>query len=291
MHEVIVNMLAKYDIKDESSTEGALKEIIQEITLVGLWRAKFFEHALFYGGTALRLLHKLDRFSEDLDFCLQQHQEGFQLSRFHQAVQLELESFGFGVSVSQKEKKIATSVQSAFIKLDTQLYDLSVEIPEYRLLRMKKRVLSVKFELDTSPPGIVRSDTYYLGQPIEFFVKTLPLSDLFAGKMHAALCRSWKNRVKGRDWFDFLWFVKQEVPLNLNYLESRLKQSGFFSQTETLTETVFRQLLVDKIKTLSINEVKADIRPFIQDVRRLDVWSLDFFEAMARRVRIMTHER
>jgi hypothetical protein len=207
----------------------------------------------------------------------------FELGQYHKAVGDELEGFGFKVQITPKEKKINTAVQSAFIKADSPQYDMagtSGSSPADRAV-----VYKIKFEIDTRPPGNFGTEVRYLLQPIEFFVKTMAKEDLFAGKMHAVLCRGWKNRVKGRDWFDMVWYCKNEIPLHLGHLEARLKQSGLMRESETLTREKFRTMLLDRIEEVDIDSARRDVRPFIQDPQRLDVWSKPFFMAVLEKIK------
>src|SRR3989344_6607710 len=120
MQDAIQKMLKKYDCKNEIEYQNALKEIIQEITLLGLWRAKFFEYAAFYGGTALRILYQLDRFSEDLDFSLLQANQNFSLTPYFSFIKQELQSYGFQIAVESIDKENKSNVDSAFLKADTK---------------------------------------------------------------------------------------------------------------------------------------------------------------------------
>ncbi len=285
MNTAIQTMLKRYSIQTSQDAEYALKEILQEIVLLGLWRAKFFEHACFYGDTALRILYQLDRFSEDLDFSLLKPNPNFNLSKYHQAVQTELTSFGFKVDITQKAKTVQTTIQSAFIKADSQIYELAVTAAGSRHFFLPKKMLKIKFEVDTNPPPLgFTTETRYLLQPTEFFVKTMTKEDLFGGKLHAILCRAWKTRVKGRDWYDLIWFIKQGVPVRLSHLESRLRQTGKWPQGQKLTEADIKKLLSDRIHTLDIPAAKHDIAPFVKDPQRLEVWSEAFFEEICQRL-------
>src|ERR1700722_16229880 len=153
MDEVISAMLAKYACQTYQDYQNALKEIIQEIALLGLWRSKFFEKAAFYGGTALRILYGLDRFSEDLDFSLLMKAPNFEMKTYHQAVTRELQSLGFDVIVEEKKKTIKSAVQSAFIKANTKEHFLRIGLSAEDQKRMhSNKVLKVKFEVDTDPP-------------------------------------------------------------------------------------------------------------------------------------------
>jgi predicted nucleotidyltransferase component of viral defense system len=205
MHDALTRMLAKYKPARLEDTMRALREIMQEIALLGLWRSKFFESAAFYGETAMRVLYGLDRFSEDLDFSLLKPMGNFDISRYLSALQKELEAFGFDVRIEQRNKAVESAVQSAFLKADTLAQLLVIETAEEILHKVPRgQVLKIKLEVDTDPPPGFSTETKYLLQPIPFAVRAYTLPDLFAGKMHAILCRKWKTRVKGRDWYDLV---------------------------------------------------------------------------------------
>jgi hypothetical protein len=201
MNEAVGRMLARYEARRLEDYVRALREILQEIALLGLWRSKFFEHAAFYGGTALRILHGIDRFSDDLDFSLIRPSSRFDLSRYSTALQTEIRSFGFEVRVVTKEKEARSAIQSAFLKADTLKQLVVVEAGREMMRELPRgQVLKIKIEVDTDPPPGFETETRFLLHPIPFSVRTYVLPDLFAGKMHAVLCRRWKSRVKGRDW-------------------------------------------------------------------------------------------
>jgi len=285
MTAAIEQMLQRYACHEPGEYERALKEIIQEIALVGLWRAHFFERAAFYGGTSLRILHGLNRFSEDLDFTLFQTDLKFDLSHYHNSLRLELESFGFKTEIVKKEK---SSVQSAFIKMNTVQELLKIGVEEGKIRGVHPQtLLKIKFEIDTDPPPGATIDVRYLYQPIPCSVKTLILPDSFAGKIHACLCRQWKNRVKGRDWFDFIWFVGKNTPLNLRYLESRLRQSGGLTNENLLTPNSTVEMLANKIEQIDIEKAKQDVLPFIQDKESVAVWSKEFFLSTIERIQFL----
>lgn len=118
MDQVILSMLEEYRCTSDIDYENALKEIMQEIALLGLWRAKFFEHAAFYGGTTLRVLYRLNRFSEDLDFSLLKPNNEFKLNQYLNAIQSELTAFGFDTEIVMKDKNVDANIQSAFLKYE-----------------------------------------------------------------------------------------------------------------------------------------------------------------------------
>ena len=285
MNRAIEIMLERYELRSVDDYEGALREVLQEITLLGLWRGKFFEHAVFYGGTALRLFYGLDRFSEDLDFSLINPKVDFRLVSYFQYVVDELQSFGFTVSMQKIEKQKKSAIDSAFLKANTRLQLVKVGLDESvaRHLHHQKK-LTIKIEVDCRPPLGFLTEAKYLLNPIEFSVKLMQPSFLFAGKMHALLCRQWANRVKGRDWYDWIWYVKQGIPLNLHHLERRMRQTDHIDQE--LTESHFFELLLNSIEMLDVDKAKKDVLPFIKNPQRLDVWSKDFFHEIASLTKI-----
>ena len=285
MHDAVKRMLAKYEPKSVDDSVRALREIIQEVALLGLWRAKFFEHAAFYGGTALRILYGLDRFSEDLDFSLLEPSADFNLSRFTASLEKELSAFGFNVRVEMVDKAVESAVQSAFLKANTRNELLVIEAGKELAGQVSAgQVLKVKIEVDTDPPAGFTTQARYLLQPIPFAVRCYSLPDLFAGKMHALLFRKWKNRVKGRDWYDFVWYAAHHPQLHLAHLEQRMRQTGHWSEEEPLSHAAFRDLLFDTIDRLDVNQARKDVAPFVKDQHVLELWSPDFFRDVASRI-------
>jgi len=287
--EAILKMLERYQLEHTKDYKSAVKEIIQEIALLGLWRAKFFEKAAFYGGTALRILYQLDRFSEGLDFTLLKPDPHFDLKGYVHAVQDELASFGFTAEVRKKEKVRQTVVDSAFIKLNTLQNLIFIGIPEGIFKDVHPtEVLKIRFEIDTDPPKAnIETETRFLLLPSPFSVKTYRLEDLFAGKVHATLCREWKGRTKGRDWYDLIWYIARGVRLNLKHLESRMKQSGNLPFESELTEGTLVELFEKKISRLDIESAKRDIIQFISDESKIALWSRDFFRQVLEQVRCL----
>ena len=285
MHEAVARMLAKYEPKSVDDSVRALREIIQEVALLGLWRAKFFEHAAFYGGTALRILYGLDRFSEDLDFSLLTPVPEFNLARYTASLEEELLAFGFNVRVEMVDKTAESAVQSAFLKANTRNELLVIEAGEDLMGQVAAgQVLKVKIEVDTDPPPGFSTQTRYLLHPIPFAVRSYSLPDLFAGKMHAVLFRRWKNRVKGRDWYDLVWYAANHPHLNLTHLEQRMRQTGHWDGDNRLSSADFTRLLREAIDRLDVNQARNDVAPFIKDQQVLSLWSHDFFQDVAGRI-------
>lgn len=278
---VIESMLEKYSCETQADYERAIHEIIQEIALLGLWRAKFFEHAAFYGGTALRILYGLDRFSEDLDFSLLKTDRLFDLSHYNAAIKTELNSVGFSAEVETKVKNQANTIRSAFIKANTRQQFLNIHVAQHLIKQIpKEKVLKIKMEVDVEPPLKFHTETKILLDPIPFSVHTFTLSCLFSGKLHALLCRAWKNRVKGRDWYDFIWYIRKKVKPDLLHLKERLVQTGHWSSDALLDSHQLKNLLLARIQTIDFEQAKEDIMPFIADSTSLALWSPSFFSQL-----------
>lgn len=288
MNDAVKVMLKRYKCSSVNDYENALKEIIQEIALLGLWRSKFFEKAAFYGGSALRILYGLDRFSEDLDFSLLNKDAGFSLTAYCSAVENELRSFGFSVLVETKVKNIETNIDSAFIKADTLKNMLIIDIPGFVTKKIHSgKLIKVKLEIDKDPPGDFKTEAKYLFQPIPFAVNTFTLPYLFAGKMHAVLCRAWGNRVKGRDWYDLVWYAGRDISLSLKHLENRMKQTNHLNANESLTENSLKQKLCQRIDNTDWNSARKDVENLIKDQSSLELWSVEFFKVICERIKII----
>lgn len=281
---MIKQWIESYEPKNVQETEQALREIMQEITLAGLHRANFFKHAAFYGGTALRIFHDLERFSEDLDFSLLKKNLEFKLEPFFNAVIEEFESLGLKVNLQHKTKSKSSSIDSAFLKSDTLWSELIFEssIPQIRLTT--KPMIKIKIEVDTNPPLHFETENLLLTKPYSFYVNCFTLPNLFAGKMHALLFRKWKDRVKGRDWYDLAWYIKNGVQLNLEHFCNRAIESGDW-QDSTISRAQLISLLENKINSVDINKVKDDVIRFIPDRAELDIWSKEYFQALIRKLK------
>jgi predicted nucleotidyltransferase component of viral defense system len=285
MNEAIQRMIGRYELRRVEDYVRALREIIQEIALLGLWRSKFFERAALYGGTALRVLYGMDRYSEDLDFSLLKHSSDFDISLYSEALKKEVQSFGFDATVTKKEKRISTPIQSAILKIGL-LWHLKEIGATDELVRQfpSRQVLKVRIDIDTAPTQGFETEIRFLLQPIPFSVKTFVLSDMFASKMHAILCRRWKSRVKGRDWYDLVWFAANHPRLNLVHLEMRMSQGGHLKKGERLTQEHFIGLISKAIEGLDVNQARKEVEPFAINPEALKVWSKEFFYDVSRRI-------
>ena len=282
---MIKEWIESYNPKNNEEAQSALREIMQEITLAGLQRSSFFEKAAFYGGTALRIFHNLDRFSEDLDFSLLQTEQDFSLEKYQHAIINEFASLGMNVSISEKQKVKQNNINSAFLKSETIWRELKLEtiIPQNGL--DTKANIKIKIEVDTEPPLNFKTEEKLLLKPFSFYVKCFTLPDLFAGKMHALLFRKWGTNVKGRDWYDMEWYIKKGIKLDLGHFLTRAQDSGDW-EGESISEIEIRNLLSKKIDTVNMNYVKADVIRFIKDPTQLDIWSTTYFHDLVSNLEI-----
>ncbi len=285
MHDAVRSMLDRYNLHTRDDYTNALREILQEIALLGLWRSKFFEHSAFYGGTALRVLYGLDRYSEDLDFSLLKPDDLFSLEAYAGSLQREINSFGFQVDFERRRKSLQTPIESAFLKTNTYKQLIIIEASEDLLRDLHPlKNLKIKLEVDTDPPGGFETETRYVLQPFPFSVRIFSLPDLFAGKLHAVLCRHWRSRVKGRDWYDLIWYASKHPEVRLSHLEARMRQSGNYCEKRPLSAEKLRRLLREAVDTLNVAKSRQEVSPFVRDHRALDVWSREFFADVVQRV-------
>jgi predicted nucleotidyltransferase component of viral defense system len=257
---------------------NAIKRMIQELALTGLWRAKFFEHGAFYGGTALRILYGLPRFSEDLDFTLLEPDASFSLRPCFQAIRTELGAYGFEVEITEIQKQEQGQVESAFIKANTRMHLILAGLaPELARISAAGK-LKVKFEVDTNPPHPFETEVKYLLQPVPTYIKAVTLEQMFAGKLHAVLCRNWRSRAKGRDWYDLVWFTGRGTACPLPCLESRMRQSGHWEGDARLNPDLALARLRERLGGMNLTEAKAEAQLFVDNPAELDIWSREFFE-------------
>ncbi len=288
MNEAVKQILDEYEINSLSDCLWALREIIQQIALLGLWRSKVFEKVAFYGGSALRILYGIDRFSEDLDFSLLQVSSDFSLAEYTSALKRELLAFGFSVEVEGKPKKEKSTVETAFLKANTRKLMLSTEVNQEFIQQVPPaQVLKIKLEVDVNPPSGFFTEMKFLLKPIPFAIRVFTLPDLFAAKMHALLCRQWKSRVKGRDWYDFVWFAGYHPELRLSHLDQRMRQTGHWTGQAKLSEKAFHTLLRGKIEEVNIEQIRREVEPFVKDPASLEVWSKEFFLDVARQIKVI----
>lgn len=282
----IKKMLESYP--DTMPLADKLREILQQTALLGLARHHFFEHAVFFGGTALRILYGLDRYSEDLDFSLVKPNPQFNFTPYLEGMHREMMGMGFELDVAVRENNQETGVWSAFLKANTLTMILSL----HEKTRIKgihpEQKIQIKLEIETDPPtSHLALESKLVKNPIPFYVATYAIVDLFAGKMHAALCRNWKHRIKGRDWYDLIWYIQSGIPVNLPHLRERMLQTGHLQPGEKFEEAELQKKLFNRIEEINWDMAKADIAPFITDKSRLDIWSNRFFHDIITHLRVV----
>jgi hypothetical protein len=285
VNDALASMLQKYSLRTAEDQVNALREILQEVALCGLWRGKFFEHAAFYGDTALRILRGLDRFSEGMEFSMLSPRPGFDLTPYYAAIEGELAAWGFSAIVEKKTESVESAVESAFLKADTrqQLLVITAEASIASSIQ-SGRVMRIKFEVDTDPPPAFAVESRFLLAPVPFSVRTFDLPSFFAGKVHAALCRGWKNSVKGRDWYDLVWHVGRDTRLNLAHLEARLRQTDHYRDDAPLDLVTARQMLHARIENLDVAAARADVERFLVHPAATAVWTREFFHDVCERI-------
>ncbi len=277
--DIINERLKTYTIVTKQSELNAIKEISQEIALAGLARSGFFKHAVFQGGTCLRIIHGLNRFSEDLDFILNKADITFNWEPYLAAIKTEFEAFGLSLSVIDRSKATGP-VKKAFLKEKSFGKVLNLH---YERTRTDTQNITIKLEIDTNPPVGSVSETHVLDYPYPLSLTTQDRPSLFAGKCHALLCR---NYVKGRDWYDFIWYIQQKIKPNFIFLENALKQFGpYQGQKINVEKKWLSQELAKKIESLNWQVVANDVKKFLPNnvTHSVDNWNKDLFLALLKK--------
>ena len=287
--QILDQMLLKYDLVTIEDKKNAMKEIIQEVVLCGLARSSFFKHAAFYGGTALRIFYGIDRFSEDLDFSLLIKDLDFSFDQFIPAIIAEVESLGLSLDIGNKLKSRETQIESAFVTGNTKQQYLIFYPKDQNQVQMLHpyEKITVKFEVDINPPANATTELKYRLLPSPYQVRIYDESSLFAGKIDAVLRREWKTRVKGRDFYDYLFFIARSTPVNMRHLKARLVQSGFIKEDFDLNKESLIEMLYLIFNRVDFEAAKKDMVPFIKDTRQLDIWSCDFFKDITKQIKVI----
>ncbi len=269
--DIIQQKLLDYQCQSILEQEHALKEIAQEIALMALSRAEFFDVAAFQGGTCLRILHGLERFSEDLDFVLLKPHQHFDWEPYIKKMKEEFAAYGYILDVTNKTK-LNETIQTAFLKANSTgglliLKDSRTHQPK----------LQIKLEIDTNPPKGSAYELNYLDFPLPYSVQTQDLPSLFASKCHALLCRKY---TKGRDWYDFIWYVSRNIQINFSLLSHAIFQAGpWCQQNININPPWFFEQMEKKICHIDWQHGKQDIARFLRprELASLELWSKDFF--------------
>lgn len=280
MQTVLEQMVNNYHPKNTEEKRNAIKEVMQEIVLCALSKAGFFNEAAFYGGTALRIFYHLDRFSEDLDFSLLIKDKDFDLSIYFPKLKEIVKSFGLNVEIEIKEKTKDSNIQSAFLKGDTIEHFLLFYPDDLIQGINKNEKVKIKFEIDTMPPGCATYEIKYRLLPMPYSIKLYDEASLFSGKIHAIICRSWKSRVKGRDLYDYVFYLSRNTQFNLPHLQEKLIDSQYIDANVIISCDDIRKMLIERFNEIDFEQAKEDVIPFIKNPSVLDIWSKEFFIAI-----------
>lgn len=277
MKTILEQMVDKYHTHNIEEKKNAIKEVIQEIVLCGLSKSGFFDDAAFYGGTALRIFYGLDRYSEDLDFSLLYKNKDFDMKKYFPILEDTIKSFGLNVEIELKNKTKDSNIQSAFLKGNTTEH-LLLFYPDDTIAGINSNEkVKIKFEIDTMPPGLATYETKYRLLPIPYSAKLYDEPSLFSGKIHALICRSWKSRVKGRDLYDYIFYLARNTEFNLPHLREKLIDSNYIDESVKLSCDTVKDMLIKRFNEINFEEAKLDVMPFIKDTSVLDIWSKNFF--------------
>ena len=277
---LIQSRLEDYRCTSAEEEMNAIREILQELILAGLARTDFFVKAAFHGGTQLRIFEGVRRFSEDLDFALVSQEPSFQLLPYLEKVAEELSAIGVAMEVRDKSKASVT-VKKGFLKTDSMVKILDLRFVGGRGTLGTPPKISIKMEVDSNPPAGATYRAHQLLFPFPASVRAFDRESAFAGKMHALLCRQY---IKGRDWFDFVWYAGVRAKLNHALLSSAIDQQGpWAGRGITTCDKWVRERLMEVIVKMDWSAAKRDVLPFVYatDRRSLDLWSGNFFSSLA----------
>lgn len=277
MNSVLKNMLDKYNIKNNIDETNAMKEIIQEIVICGLSRGGFFNETAFYGGTALRIFYGLNRFSEDLDFALLEPNKEFDLSKYFSFIEKEVQAYGLNLTITTKEKNKDSNILSAFLKGDTKEHILMFFPNENMENTTSLKSIKIKLEVDVNPPAGANYELKYKLLPSPHQVRLYDDSSLFAGKIHAILCRNWSYRTKGRDLYDYIFYLSKGIKVNLNLVKEKLIDSNAINRDDEFNIYILKEMLNKKFKEINFKDAKEDVITFIEDRDSLNLWNSEFF--------------
>ena len=283
--KVIEEIIKSYNPKSLDETKLVIRELVQKIVLVGLSRSNFFSYASFYGGTALRIFYGLNRYSEDLDFTLNEVNPSFSLEPFVGKIKEVALSYGLELEIINKEKKIEPPIESAFAKINTYQTFISLHLNEKMIsLLHKDEIIKVKFEIDCNPQLGFNIENKWLDIPEFASVAILDAPSLFAGKIHAILCRNYKNTVKGRDYYDFLFYIQKRINPNLTYLKNKLIESNKLNKEDPFNIDILKDMLKKRMNEVDFTQVKTDASRFIFTNEDLSFYSKDLFIQMIDKI-------
>ena len=263
------SMVESYAPKSALERQAVRQEVMHLIALSGLARGGFFEKAAFYGGTCLHLFYGMERFSEDMDFSLLSPDPKFDFESYFPAIQEEFALAGKEVEIQLKHKGKPSSIESAFLKESSEVF---------RIGFTTQKQIKVKIEVDIDPPPDFSTEMKLMTRPVSRWIRVYSIGDLYAGKVSAALFRAWRSRVKGRDWYDLEWYVRNGFVCNLKHLSARGRESN--SNVDLSSREAVIAAFKERIATIDFKAASEDVRPFLKDASCLDIWSQDYFTAL-----------
>lgn len=263
------SMVESYAPKSALERQAVQQEVMQLIALSGLARGGFFEKAAFYGGTCLHLFYGMERFSDDMDFSLLSPDPKFDFESYFPAIREEFAIAGKEVEMQLKHKGKPSSIESAFLKESSEVF---------RIGFTTQKQIKVKIEVDIDPPPDFSTEMKLMTRPVSRWIRAYSIGDLYAGKVSAALFRAWRSRVKGRDWYDLEWYVRNGFVCNLKHLSARGRESN--SNVDLSSREAVIAAFKERIATIDFKAASEDVRPFLKDASCLDIWSQDYFTAL-----------
>lgn len=263
------SMVESYAPKSALERQAVQQEVMQLVALSGLARGGFFEKAAFYGGTCLHLFYGMERFSEDMDFSLLSPDPKFDFESYFPAIREEFAIAGKEVEMQLKHKGKPSSIESAFLKESSEVF---------RIGFTTQKQIKVKIEVDIDPPPDFSTEMKLMTRPVSRWIRAYSIGDLYAGKVSAALFRAWRSRVKGRDWYDLEWYVRNGFVCNLKHLSARGRESD--SNVDLSSREAVIAAFKERIATIDFKAASEDVRPFLKDASCLDIWSQDYFTAL-----------
>ncbi len=272
-HDVVAAKLGEYDLGNAVEQENALQELMQHYILASLSRAGLFAETMFHGGTCLRIVYAINRFSQDLDFLLKKPNPHFVWQPYLAKVQRDCAQEGIDLEIQDKSA-VDAAMRKAFVKTDSIGKVMTLGLPYGRQAQKKIRV---KLEIDTNPPEGSHFATSYLLFPVTAPITVQSLSSGFATKIHALLCRTY---TKGRDWYDLIWYVGRRIEPNFKLLANALLQQGpWKNKKQEITVAWLLNALRDKIGTIDWRVARSDVQRFLptREQEGLQVWSKNFF--------------
>ncbi len=264
INDVFLSQIKKYNPQNINEIKNAMKETLQDIILVGLGKSDFFKYISFYGGTSLRMFRELPRFSEDLDFTFIEDNIDFNFDSYLLGVKKEFNIMKINCEIYSKNKNIETSVISRFIKFN--LKDLfNISYFDYSKNIIKDEILTIKVEVETRHIAGAKTEYKLLTYPSFVQVRTFNMETLFASKLIAVLNRKWKARIKGRDFYDYLFYISKNIKVNLIFLENGLKKFGYLRSDEKLSLDKLKESLVNRFNEIDFEEAVKDVVPFVSN--------------------------